>query len=76
MKDHDAHEWVAPETLLNWKLAPADIPIAKAVIELKTTKHTTSKCSQRANARDWPLTFKSKYSPLCIKKSAFIQRYW
>jgi 8-oxo-dGTP diphosphatase len=52
MKDHDAHEWVAPETLLNWKLAPADIPIAKAVIELKTTKHTTSKCSQRANARD------------------------
>jgi 8-oxo-dGTP diphosphatase len=35
LKDHDAYEWVDPETLLNWKLAPADIPIAKAVSEVK-----------------------------------------
>ncbi|MDB2327305.1 (deoxy)nucleoside triphosphate pyrophosphohydrolase [bacterium] len=51
MKDHDAYKWVDPKSILNWDLAPADIPIAKALIELKSTKHTTSRCSQRANAR-------------------------
>lgn len=29
MSDHDAYEWVEPGQLLNWKLAPADIPVAK-----------------------------------------------
>ena len=36
MRDHDAYEWVDPEKLLEWDLAPADIPIAKAIAELKT----------------------------------------
>ncbi|WP_286848860.1 MULTISPECIES: (deoxy)nucleoside triphosphate pyrophosphohydrolase [Sphingobacterium] len=35
--DHDQLEWVEVSDLLNWKLAPADIPIAKELIEkLKT----------------------------------------
>lgn len=29
--DHDQLEWVKVENLLNWKLAPADIPIARAL---------------------------------------------
>ncbi len=52
MKDHDAYEWVDPNSLLDWNLAPADIPIAKALTELKSTERTTSKCSKRASARD------------------------
>ncbi|MCS4168549.1 (deoxy)nucleoside triphosphate pyrophosphohydrolase [Sphingobacterium sp. BIGb0116] len=31
--DHDQLEWVKISDLLNWKLAPADIPIAKELIE-------------------------------------------
>lgn len=31
--DHDQLEWVKVSDLLNWKLAPADIPIAKELIE-------------------------------------------
>jgi len=31
--DHDQLEWVEVSDLLNWKLAPADIPIAKELIE-------------------------------------------
>ncbi|MDF2476736.1 MAG: hydrolase [Sphingobacterium sp.] len=31
--DHDLIEWVKVDDLLNWKLAPADIPIAEALIE-------------------------------------------
>lgn len=31
--DHDQLEWVEVHDLLNWKLAPADIPIAKELIE-------------------------------------------
>ncbi|WP_367209128.1 (deoxy)nucleoside triphosphate pyrophosphohydrolase [Sphingobacterium sp. R2] len=31
--DHDLLEWVEVDDLLNWKLAPADIPIAKELIE-------------------------------------------
>ncbi|WP_426791247.1 (deoxy)nucleoside triphosphate pyrophosphohydrolase [Sphingobacterium sp. WOUb80] len=31
--DHDQLEWVKVSDLLNWKLAPADIPIAQALIE-------------------------------------------
>ena len=31
--DHDLIEWVKISDLLNWKLAPADIPIAKELIE-------------------------------------------
>ncbi|MDR3007186.1 MAG: (deoxy)nucleoside triphosphate pyrophosphohydrolase [Sphingobacterium sp.] len=31
--DHDKLEWVEVSDLLNWKLAPADIPIAKELIE-------------------------------------------
>ena len=30
--DHDQVEWIDPTTLLDWKLAPADVPIAKALI--------------------------------------------
>lgn len=33
--DHDRLEWVKVENLLNWKLASADIPIARALIEEK-----------------------------------------
>lgn len=33
--DHDRLEWVNVDDLLNWKLAPADIPIAKELIEEK-----------------------------------------
>ncbi|WP_223550500.1 (deoxy)nucleoside triphosphate pyrophosphohydrolase [Aestuariivivens sp. NBU2969] len=32
LTDHDKYEWVKPNDLLNWKLAPADIPIAKKLI--------------------------------------------
>jgi len=31
--DHDQLEWVKVSDLLGWKLAPADIPIAKKLIE-------------------------------------------
>ncbi len=31
--DHDQLEWVKINDLLNWQLAPADIPIAKELIE-------------------------------------------
>ncbi|WP_312334728.1 (deoxy)nucleoside triphosphate pyrophosphohydrolase [Sphingobacterium sp.] len=31
--DHDQLEWVKVEDLLHWKLAPADIPIARALIK-------------------------------------------
>jgi len=37
LKDHDAYEWVDPKTILEWNLAPADIPIAKALIDLEKT---------------------------------------
>lgn len=30
--DHDLIEWVKVEELLNWRLAPADVPIAKELI--------------------------------------------
>lgn len=30
--DHDRYEWIEPNELLGWKLAPADIPIAKELI--------------------------------------------
>jgi 8-oxo-dGTP diphosphatase len=33
--DHDQLEWVKINNLLKWKLAPADIPIARALIEEK-----------------------------------------
>ena len=32
LTDHDKYEWVKPNDLLNWKLAPADIPIAEKLI--------------------------------------------
>ena len=32
MTDHDLFEWVTSKDLLNWNLAPADIPIAEAII--------------------------------------------
>lgn len=31
MIDHDLYHWVDPKDLLNWKLAPADVPIAKSI---------------------------------------------
>ncbi|WP_312329292.1 (deoxy)nucleoside triphosphate pyrophosphohydrolase [Sphingobacterium sp.] len=33
--DHDLVEWVKVSDLLNWKLASADVPIARALIEEK-----------------------------------------
>ncbi len=36
---HDRTEWIYPADLLNWNLAPADIPLAKAVInELQASR--------------------------------------
>lgn len=32
--DHDNIEWVPTDTLLTWHVAPADIPIAKKLIDL------------------------------------------
>lgn len=32
MADHDSYEWVLPSQLLEWDLAPADIPIAVALV--------------------------------------------
>ena len=29
LTDHDKFEWVNPNELMDWKLAPADIPLAK-----------------------------------------------
>ena len=34
LSSHDKVEWVAVHNLLNYKLLPADIPIAKKIIEL------------------------------------------
>lgn len=31
LKDHDALEWVAKDRLLEFKLAPADVPLAKSL---------------------------------------------
>jgi len=33
--DHDRIEWVKVEDLLKWQLAPADIPIARALVDKK-----------------------------------------
>jgi 8-oxo-dGTP diphosphatase len=35
LKSHDKAEWISIDSLLNYKLAPADIPIAKIVMEKK-----------------------------------------
>lgn len=32
LSDHDQYEWVDKEHLLDWNLAPADIPIAQALM--------------------------------------------
>jgi 8-oxo-dGTP diphosphatase len=32
LTDHDSFEWVLVKDLVNWNLAPADIPIAKELI--------------------------------------------
>ncbi|WP_438423194.1 (deoxy)nucleoside triphosphate pyrophosphohydrolase [Aquimarina macrocephali] len=34
LTDHDRYEWIEPNDLLNWKLAPADIPIAEELIKI------------------------------------------
>ncbi len=39
MLDHDAYEWVNIKELKNWKLAPADIPIAEELIKNEEIKH-------------------------------------
>jgi 8-oxo-dGTP diphosphatase len=31
LTDHDLYEWAIPYEILNWKLAPADIPIAQKI---------------------------------------------
>lgn len=36
LTDHDAYEWVESERLLTYRLAPADIPIAKEYINEQT----------------------------------------
>lgn len=33
MTDHDSYKWVEIHDLLNWKLASADIPVAKELIK-------------------------------------------
>jgi len=33
LTDHDQYEWVHPHELLQWQLAPADIPIADEIIK-------------------------------------------
>lgn len=35
LTDHDKYEWIEPNKLLDWKLAPADIPIAEELITNK-----------------------------------------
>ncbi|WP_271765970.1 (deoxy)nucleoside triphosphate pyrophosphohydrolase [Aquimarina algiphila] len=35
LTDHDKFEWVDPDKLLDWKLAPADVPLAKKIKEGK-----------------------------------------
>lgn len=32
LTDHDSYEWVERHDLMNWKLAPADVPIAAKLI--------------------------------------------
>ncbi len=33
LTDHDKYEWVYKEDLTKWNLAPADIPLAKAILD-------------------------------------------
>ena len=40
LTDHDKYDWVSPSEILNWKLAPADIPLAQRV---KNKKDQTTK---------------------------------
>ena len=40
LTDHDQYDWVSPSEILNWKLAPADIPLAQRV---KNKKDQTNK---------------------------------
>lgn len=35
LNDHEQIKWVSKEDLLNYELAPADVPIAKKVINIK-----------------------------------------
>ncbi len=32
--DHDQFKWVDPKTLFEWKLGPADVPLAKSIIKI------------------------------------------
>lgn len=41
MTDHDAYEWLDIKELNNWNLAPADIPIAEALIKDELVKHNS-----------------------------------
>ena len=34
LSDHDTIEWVAPEELLNYDLAEADVPIVNAIMRI------------------------------------------
>jgi 8-oxo-dGTP diphosphatase len=34
LTDHDKFEWISPGDLLKWKLAPADIPLAKKLAKI------------------------------------------
>ena len=33
LTDHDEYAWVNPQELLDWKLSPADVPLAEKVVE-------------------------------------------
>ena len=33
LTDHDEYAWVNPPELLDWKLSPADVPLARKVME-------------------------------------------
>ncbi|WP_298543638.1 (deoxy)nucleoside triphosphate pyrophosphohydrolase [uncultured Aquimarina sp.] len=40
LTDHDQYDWVTPDEILKWKLAPADIPLAQSIKNKKAHNKT------------------------------------
>ena len=40
LTDHDKYDWVTPDEILNWKLAPADVPLALTIKNKKAHNKT------------------------------------
>ena len=40
LTDHDKYDWVTPDEILNWKLAPADVPLAQTIKNKKAHNKT------------------------------------